>query len=364
MAETYFPFDAGPGAGVTEAQWMKMAALWRGDGVIFGLLNHCAVSGNGSGMHVFVATGVAWHHGFYYENTASITLPVAAADAQDRIDRVVLRLDTTANTITAKVIKGVAAGSPVEPALSAGPTLFDIPLASVAVAAGAVNIDVGDVTDERSWSRSGPLAMYSAGAFQHMASALGVTATGTKIVVTPSYNSDLDKLTFSLDLNDGPGSGVDADTLDGHDSAYFLAAAALTKAAIDALNVDADTLDGHDSAYFLAAAALTKAAIDALNVDADTLDGIDSAGFVNTPDGPVSVKRITAVSVFDGAGNASIPHGLAASDILAVSVAWFYSGDSLWRFATVTSWDDTDLNVSAGTVNASGRNAIVTIWHI
>ena len=106
------------------------------------------------------------------------------------------------------------------------------------------------------------------------------------------------------------GGSSDADTLDGHDSAYFATATGLsghigdttdahdasaisvldTAAQYAATNVEdalAEVLDGlqaHEVAadphtQYLKESDFTKAAIDALNVDADTLDGIDSTGF-------------------------------------------------------------------------------------
>jgi hypothetical protein len=62
---------------------------------------------------------------------------------------------------------------------------------------------------------------------------------------------------------DGTGSGLDADFLDGHDSAYFAQASQVTAAALLAAlltvdgagsGLDADTLDGHDTAFFATAA--------------------------------------------------------------------------------------------------------------
>lgn len=135
-----------------EADWSKMARLWRPDGVIIGETNELEVTANASGMQVFADTGQAWKLGFFYENTASVTIPIDAASAQDRIDRIVLRLDTTGNSIVLHVIKGTPAGSPAAPALQTGPTLFDVPLAQVFVDSAAVNIAAGDVTDERLYS--------------------------------------------------------------------------------------------------------------------------------------------------------------------------------------------------------------------
>jgi hypothetical protein len=61
---------------------------------------------------------------------------------------------------------------------------------------------------------------------------------------------------------DGAGSGLDADTLDGHHADYFLPAGAFTAGAVMGMvqsvdgtgsGLDADTLDGHQSDYFMPA---------------------------------------------------------------------------------------------------------------
>jgi hypothetical protein len=94
---------------------------------------------------------------------------------------------------------------------------------------------------------------------------------------------------------DGPGSGLDADTLDGHDTSFFLPAGTYTAADILAKlltvdgagsGLDADLLDGHDSAFFLPAGTYTAADILAKlltvdgagsGLDADMIDGHDTA---------------------------------------------------------------------------------------
>jgi hypothetical protein len=235
VAETYFPFDAGPGATVTEAQWSKMARLWRKDGVIhdpdIAIAGYrCAVTADGSGMHVFVNGGIAWIQGFYYENSANLTLPIAAADSQDRIDRITLRLDTTANSIHAHVTKGTPSGSPVAPALAAGPILWDIPLALVAVDSTATNIDAPDITDVREYADIDAATLD------------GIDSTGF-LQVGALADAVPDAETFGQ----GGVIGVSADVAredHGH------AMPTHTKDDHDALNIDADTLDGHDSTDF------------------------------------------------------------------------------------------------------------------
>lgn len=80
--------------------------------------------------------------------------------------------------------------------------------------------------------------------------------------------------------------GIDADTLDGHDSAYFAVAGA----------VDAQTLDTLDSTDFVLVADHTKAAHDALNIDADTVDGSHAADFA------VAAKGVTNGDSHDHSG--------------------------------------------------------------
>lgn len=100
-------------------------------------------------------------------------------------------------------------------------------------------------------------------------------------------------------------NAADADTLDGHDSTYFLPAASYTAADVLAKlltvdgagsTLDADTLDGHDTSFFLAASAYTAADVlskietvdgTGSGLDADLLDGLDSLAFVKA-DGTVT----------------------------------------------------------------------------
>lgn len=150
MTEIAIPFDAGPGSSVAEGGWQKMARHWLATGPISGHLNELAVSAAGSGMSVSVASGGAWIRGFYYETDAPVSVTIAAAHATlPRIDRVVARLDRSANTITLEAITGTAAAVPAAPALSTTDDLYELLLADVAVPAAAGVISGGNVTDRR-----------------------------------------------------------------------------------------------------------------------------------------------------------------------------------------------------------------------
>lgn len=153
MTQTYFPFDAGAGANVTEDQWRKMAQHWLSGGVLRTELNKLEVFADTTGMQVKVKSGRAFVQGHYYESDAQEVLAIGAAHATlARIDRVVLRADFTLNTIALAVLAGTAAASPAAPALTQSSAMWEISLAQVAVPATDVTIDAAQVTDDRSWA--------------------------------------------------------------------------------------------------------------------------------------------------------------------------------------------------------------------
>jgi len=98
---------------------------------------------------VTVADGCAILQGYYYQNDATITLPIAAADATNpRIDRVVLRLDALGDrAITALVVTGTPAATPAAPSLVRSGGLYDIGLATLLLPANAETVSA--VTDTR-----------------------------------------------------------------------------------------------------------------------------------------------------------------------------------------------------------------------
>lgn len=82
--------------------------------------------------------------------------------------------------------------------------------------------------------------------------------------------------------NDGGGSGLDADTLDGQEGSYYLNYNNLSnRPNISDISSTSDLSEG-SNLYFTntrARAAVNKAHVDSLNVDADTLDGLSSGSF-------------------------------------------------------------------------------------
>lgn len=126
-------------------------AYWD-DGVFYKPSTSFTVTATGTGMNVQVQPGMAQVQGaFCLEDTVQ-TLPIAAADASlNRIDSVVLRLDLSLDKrdISLAVISGVAAVSPVAPALTRNNTTWELGIANVLVSAGAGVITQRDVEDTR-----------------------------------------------------------------------------------------------------------------------------------------------------------------------------------------------------------------------
>src|SRR5690625_1541107 len=102
-------------------------------------------------MAVRVASGQAWINGYYYKNDGwkEIELEPAHAD-NDRIDRIVLRLDTiNERSIVSEVKTGTPSSSPSAPGLDRDDQLWALRLATVRVRAGSSSVSNSNITDTR-----------------------------------------------------------------------------------------------------------------------------------------------------------------------------------------------------------------------
>ncbi len=154
MTQTYGPFASGAGASLGQDPYLDfLGPMLQGDGVNTNVIGGAAlqVYGNSSGLQVLVRAGSALVRGVMYSNTADVTLAIGAnATGSTRIDRVVLRMNRSANIISPVVIPGTPGSG--EPALTqaVGGT-WDLPLARVTVAPSASTVAPGDVADERQY---------------------------------------------------------------------------------------------------------------------------------------------------------------------------------------------------------------------
>lgn len=158
-------------------------------------------------------------------------------------------------------------------------------------------------------------------------------------------------------LADGPASGLDADTLDGIDSAAFVRTPAQVLAAAKQADghtsgFDADTLDGRDSASFLRTPAQFIQKLDAVDgpgsgIDVDLLDGHHAAEFAQT--GPQALALLLAA---DGHGS-----GVEADTLDGIDSAQFgRTNRDLPHAANVRVQGDLYV-AGASPLKLAGRNA-------
>lgn len=117
------------------------------DGVYMSIGNRFVVN-QLSGMNVTVGTGRAWFNHTWTLNDAIIPLNVSAANLTlNRIDTVVLEVDSASRVNTIKVISGTPSGSPVPPTLIRNESVNQYPLADIRVNRGVNNITQANITN-------------------------------------------------------------------------------------------------------------------------------------------------------------------------------------------------------------------------
>lgn len=186
MTQSSWPWDAA-GQGLTESKWAEMMRNTLRDGVVSGFLNELIVTADSSAMNVKVDTGAALQQGFYFKNDALVTLTIAAANASlPRIDTIILRLDSGANSIVLAVKQGTPNASPTPPALTtqavSASFVYEKAIADVLVPAAAGVIASGNVTDRRIFASS----FIPANSITHLQVA---TANKDGVAATPSMRT-------------------------------------------------------------------------------------------------------------------------------------------------------------------------------
>lgn len=109
-------------------------------------------SSDGTGRSTNVDDGFAWINGYMYKVGGGHSVEHDVADSTyDRIDRVVLRLDTSleVRNINAMIITGEPSENPVVPSIVRENNIYDLSLAQVLINANTASIPVSNVTDER-----------------------------------------------------------------------------------------------------------------------------------------------------------------------------------------------------------------------
>lgn len=146
----YMPFNSVAGDRIYKAEdWAWYFGMFISNGVFANPTSSLQVVEN-SGMSVKVKPGAGFINGYAFRNTSEAPLTLDAGDGTyDRIDRIVLRWDLDNRMMLLAVKKGTAAASPVAPALTRTSSVYELALADIAVARGAVSVSQVDITDQR-----------------------------------------------------------------------------------------------------------------------------------------------------------------------------------------------------------------------
>ncbi|MGF6356757.1 hypothetical protein ABIE27_004681 [Paenibacillus sp. 4624] len=107
---------------------------------------------SGTDATVRISPGHAWINGYVYNiYSTPLSLQIQPAATLPRIDRIILRLDTSLPTrsIRALVLQGTPATNPTAPALTRSGDMYDLSIAQVRVNANSTIISQSNITDER-----------------------------------------------------------------------------------------------------------------------------------------------------------------------------------------------------------------------
>lgn len=150
MAEMSFPYGSvNHDRRYKSSDFRAYYALFIGNGVFYHNSNALKVV-EGGGMTVMLSIGNAFIEGAGYRNTSPLAFKLDTADgALSRIDRIVIRNDYKKRYTYAAVLKGTYSAQPQAPALTRNADAYEIAVADVLVAKGAVSVTQADITDTR-----------------------------------------------------------------------------------------------------------------------------------------------------------------------------------------------------------------------
>jgi hypothetical protein len=205
-------YDARPSAFTqltTTGEWENFfSAVGIVSGIDFTTGSAMAPSLDTPGRNAVIADGNALIKGQLWRCDAPASTPIPAASAQNRIDRLVLRLTRGATTsptvVQPVVITGTPSGSPVEPPLVQTPTgIWDLPISSwISTSAGGLTT----LNDERQFSGNNPLVAYNT-ADQPVTSNIG-KVNDTQLVL-PVVANAVYKFWMYLNYEGGAGGSSD-----------------------------------------------------------------------------------------------------------------------------------------------------------
>jgi len=279
-----------------------------------GKLNELAVTGTTS--PVAVASGVAWVYGCWYQNDSSLNVTVPTPATNPRIDRIVLRYGSAAQTVRITRLAGTEAASPTAPTLTQNSTTYEISLAQVRITTGGVIT----VTDERGFITD-PGA---AGAVDN--STLNYDTSAKKIRIAPTGSPTVAGLSVSASSSGSTVLATTSNTSNTANSAaknYIVVAGAsaadpTTQFTVSGVTDWAIGIDNSDSDKFKIAAAGALGSSDVLTLDTSGNATVSGPSLVVTQSNSggtvVNLTNNTSNTANSAAKNYIVVAGTSAGD--------------------------------------------------
>lgn len=160
MAEVSFPFQSGAGTAVTELSWSRMARLFATDGIPPGT----PAIAIGAGLTFVLPVGFeALVRGMYYRIDTGATTKTGANNLNTlpRIDRLVLRLSYSGDSVTAQIKQGTPASNPQPPVLQQDDTTYEIGVAQARCPGSGSAQNYSNLVLEPIWTDVGSWVSYT-----------------------------------------------------------------------------------------------------------------------------------------------------------------------------------------------------------
>lgn len=131
-------------------QFAKYFSRFIGNGVFITPASQLKVVPKAGEMGVLISIGDAYINGYWYQNDAVVAKKLSnASGANSRIDRIVLRWDSSTRTIYSAVLQGTPAALPEAPAVTRTADIYELALADILIGKAITEIKEENITDLR-----------------------------------------------------------------------------------------------------------------------------------------------------------------------------------------------------------------------
>ena len=131
-------------------QFAKYFSRFIGNGVFITPASQLKVVPKAGEMGVLISVGDAYINGYWYQNDAVVAKKLSnASGANSRIDRIVIRWDSSTRTIYSAVLQGTPAALPEAPAVTRTADIYELALADILIGKAITEIKEENITDLR-----------------------------------------------------------------------------------------------------------------------------------------------------------------------------------------------------------------------